>query len=81
MKCGIVLGIEDDLRDPFAVAKVDEDHAAVIAAAVHPAGEKDLPADIVFPQLAAIVSAGVLTPGFRHHILLFKRGQIYLSFN
>ena len=30
--------IEHDLQQPFAIAQVDEDHAAVIAAAVHPAG-------------------------------------------
>ena len=39
--------IERDLRDPIAVAQIDEDQSAVIAAAVHPAGELDRPIDVV----------------------------------
>jgi len=38
---GIGVGAEDDLGDAFAVAQVNEDHAAEIAAAVHPAHEHD----------------------------------------
>ena len=33
------LGMEHELHDPGAVAQVDEDQAAVVAAAVHPAGD------------------------------------------
>jgi hypothetical protein len=36
------LGVEDELGDPLAVAKVDEDAAAVVAVARHPAEEDDL---------------------------------------
>ena len=39
--------IEGDLRDAVAVAQVDEDQAAVVAAAMHPAGELDVAADVV----------------------------------
>ena len=35
------VGVEDDLQQPRAVAQVDEDHAAVVTAAVHPAGRLD----------------------------------------
>ena len=35
------VGIAHDLRQAFAVAQVDEDHAAVVAAAVRPAGQRD----------------------------------------
>ena len=31
--------VADDLHVAFAVAQVDEDHAAVVAAAVHPAAQ------------------------------------------
>ena len=34
-----LVGIEDELDEPGPVAQVDEDQAAVVAAAVHPAGE------------------------------------------
>jgi hypothetical protein len=37
------------------VAQVDEEHAAMIALAVDPAGEPDLGADIAGAELAAIV--------------------------
>src|SRR6185437_6695999 len=36
------LGMEDELDDPGAVAQVDEDQPAVVAAAVDPAGDADL---------------------------------------
>ena len=36
---GAVSGMEDELDDPGAVAQVDEDQAAVVAAAVDPAGD------------------------------------------
>ena len=34
-------GVEDDLDEAGVVPEVDEDEAAVVAAAVHPAGERD----------------------------------------
>ena len=37
--------VEHQLQEPGAVAQVDEDHAAVVAAAVHPAGHADALAD------------------------------------
>ena len=36
------VGIADDLHEAFAVAQVDEDHAAVIAAPMHPARQRDV---------------------------------------
>ena len=39
------LGVEDELQDAAAVAQVDEDQAAVVAAAVHPARDAHLVAD------------------------------------
>ena len=41
--CGVGagLGIEDDLGDALAIAQVDEDAAAVIAAVLNPAEEHD----------------------------------------
>ena len=38
--------VEDELDDARAVAQVDEDQAAVVAAAVDPAGDADLAADV-----------------------------------
>src|ERR1019366_4179967 len=35
------LGVEHELRDPFAVAQVDEHAAAVVAIARHPSEEHD----------------------------------------
>ena len=49
--------IEHDLQQPFAVAQVDEDHPAVIAPAMHPAGDADLLADEGLVDLTAIVGA------------------------
>ena len=36
------LGLEDNLDQAFAVAQVNEDHAAVVTAAVHPTRDHDL---------------------------------------
>ena len=47
---------EDHLRLAVAVAEVDEEHAAVVAIGVHPAGERDLPADVGNPKFAARMS-------------------------
>ena len=51
------LGIHRDLHGATAVAQVDEDHAAVVAAPVDPAAELDGLADLVSPQIAAPVAA------------------------
>ena len=48
-----VLGMEHELDDPGAIAQVDEDQAAVVAAAVHPAGHAGLGVGAVGGQLAA----------------------------
>ena len=37
-----LLGVEDELDDPGAVAQVDEDDAAVVATTMHPAGDPHL---------------------------------------
>ena len=42
VRLGRGLGVEDELQQAGAVAQVDEDQAAVVAAAVHPAGHADL---------------------------------------
>ena len=47
------VGVEDELDDAGAVAQVDEDQAAVVAAAVDPAGDPRLGVDPVAEHLAA----------------------------
>ena len=55
-----LVGVEDELHQPGAVAEVDEDEPAVVAAAVDPAGDPHLGADPVWQHLAAPgVSVGV----------------------
>ena len=49
--------VEDELREAVAVAKVDEDQAAVIAVGMNPAGQANFRANIGCPKLAAGVSA------------------------
>ncbi len=44
---------EDDLHESRAVAQVDEHDAAVVAAAVDPAGEGDALAVVLGPEVAA----------------------------
>jgi hypothetical protein len=41
---------ENHLSQSFAVAQINENHAAVIAGDVHPSGKRDLPADIAFAK-------------------------------
>ena len=48
-----VLGVERDLRHARAVAQVDEDEAAVVAAVPDPAGQRDGLADVLGAELAA----------------------------
>ncbi len=47
------LRVKDHLRQPIAIAQVDEDELAVVAAARDPAGEHDALADVGGGQLAA----------------------------
>ena len=51
------IGIADDLDQAFAIAQVDEDHAAVVAPAVHPAKQGDRLADIGCVQEAAVLGS------------------------
>jgi poly-gamma-glutamate capsule biosynthesis protein CapA/YwtB (metallophosphatase superfamily) len=53
----MLLGTEDDLGEAFAVAKIDEDDAAVVTAGIDPAGEGDGLADVAFAKLIAEVRA------------------------
>ncbi len=41
---GRAVGVQDELDDPGALSHVDEDQSAVVAPAVHPAGDPDLAA-------------------------------------
>jgi hypothetical protein len=50
-----VLGVEDDLDEAGGVAEVEEDEAAVIAAAVDPAGEGDGLAGVLRAERSAVV--------------------------
>ena len=47
---------KDHLGDALAIAQVDENHAAVIATHMHPAGQNDLLSDVGCCQLIAVVS-------------------------
>ena len=57
---------DDDLRDAFAIADIDEEHAAEIAHAVHPAEERRVGAEIVGAQRAAGVSSFPVAELFCH---------------
>ena len=49
------LRVEHHLQQALAVAQVDEDHPAVIAAAMHPAGDRDLLAEQLLVDLSAVM--------------------------
>ncbi len=52
------IGVSDhDLRDARGVTQVDEDHAAVVAAVRHPAGQRHLLADLLRPERSRLMSA------------------------
>ncbi len=53
---GLVVRIEHDLQQALAVAQVDEDHPAMIAAPVHPAGDGNFLTRQLFIDLAAIMT-------------------------
>ena len=54
MGIGLGLRVEDDLDDAFAVAQVDEDDAAVVAAAMHPAHQDHFFSCVVRLQVPAV---------------------------
>ena len=54
---GIMRGIQDQLHDSVAVAKIDEDKAAVIASRLHPSPERDLAANVGSANRAAVISS------------------------
>jgi hypothetical protein len=56
------VGVAHHLHQALAVAQVDEDHAAVVAAAVHPAANGDDLVEVGGGDFAAVVSSHV---GFR----------------
>ncbi len=47
--------VEHDLQQAFAIAQVDEDHAAMIAPAMDPASDADVLADEGFVDLTAVM--------------------------
>ena len=49
-KLRVFLGAKNYLRQSFAVAQINEDHAAVIAGDIYPSGKRDLLADIAFAK-------------------------------
>jgi hypothetical protein len=51
------VGVEDHLHDAFPIPQIDEDHAAVVTAPVHPAAQHDLLAEQVLGDLTAIVAS------------------------
>ena len=53
---GVFLRPENNLREPFPVAQINEDDAAVIAENMHPAGEHGGGANVAFAQLIAVMS-------------------------
>src|SRR5208283_1227968 len=52
---GIVNGIHHELHDSFAVAKVDEDKAAMIAPGLHPTPQRNLAANVSGANRAAVI--------------------------
>ena len=46
----VFLRTKNNLRQPFAVAQINEDHSAMIARDIHPARESDLLADVAFAK-------------------------------
>ena len=55
VELGLVVRVEHHLQEAFAVAQVHEDDAAMIAAAMDPAGNRNLLTDQLFVDLAAVV--------------------------
>ena len=57
MRGGVMRGIQHELHDPVAIAKIDEDKTAMIAARLHPSPQRDLAANIGSAKRAAVISA------------------------
>ena len=55
VELGLVVRVEYHLQEALAVAQVHEDDAAMVAAAMDPAGNRNLLTDQLFVDLAAIV--------------------------
>ena len=49
--------IEDHLQQALAIAQIDENDAAVVAAAMHPAGDRDLLSDQLLVDVSAVMRA------------------------
>src|ERR1700751_3669257 len=64
MRLRIQLIVEDDLRDSRAVAEVDEDQLAEIAAALNPAHQDDVFIGVRDAQRAAIICAFQISESF-----------------
>src|SRR5205085_6824494 len=59
--------VEDELDEAAAVAQVDEDQPAVVAAAVHPAGDADVAAGVTEREVAGpAVAEAVGARGLDH---------------
>ena len=56
-ECGGVVRVEDDLRKTIPVAQIDKDNPAVVAAAIHPATQRDGLCKLVEVELPAIMAA------------------------
>ena len=54
---GIFFRTKDDLGQPLAIAQIDENNAAMIAAHMHPARELGGAADVRRAQLIAMMGA------------------------
>ncbi len=68
---GRLFGAEHDLNDALVVAEVDEDHAAVVAPALHPARDDDLATHIGSVHSAARVAAAQAP----HHVEFGTRSR------
>jgi hypothetical protein len=49
-KLRVFLWTKNNLRQPFAVAQINEYHSAMIARDIHPARQRDLVADVAFAK-------------------------------
>jgi hypothetical protein len=67
---GVGVGGDHNLRDPAAVAQVEEDEIAEIAPLVHPSHEHNLGAGVGGAQLAAHVSTLQVTQKIEHTLRL-----------
>jgi len=56
-KLGVLLRTKDNLRQPFAIAQIHEDDAAMISRDMHPAGERDFAADVRLAKRITVVRA------------------------